>query len=427
MAPVPAGQFPHMTSLRQEFASAPALDIAAAVERGWTLPVRAGSTVAIAVGSRGIARIDEVVRAVICRLRAAGAQPFIVPAMGSHAGATAAAQAELLAGCGISEAALGVPVRASMEVKVIGQTEDGVPVHMAAEALAADGIVVINRIKPHTDLHGPIESGLLKMIAVGLGKQIGAGAFHAGVARFGFSRVVLQVARISLAKAPVLGGVALVENQRHQLARLEVLPADRIVEGEQSLLEHAKELMPRIPFDDIDLLIVDSMGKNISGAGMDPNVIGRSSSGYVSTLTQAGPRRPFVRRLFVRELTPESHGNATGLGLADFATTRLVKAIDSGATYTNALTSLSVLSAKIPIHFDSDREVLANALATLAIDDARTARVVRIRDTLSLGQIEVSETLAREGDGRPGITLEGAPAPMRFDAGGNLLPLPPPR
>ena len=412
-----------MTSLSQEFAPAPALDIVAAVERGWTFPIRPGSAVAIAVGSRGIARIDEVVRAVIGRLQAAGASPFIVPAMGSHAGATAAGQADFLAGYGISEAALGVPVRPSMEVKLIGHTDDGVPVHIAAEALGADGIVVINRVKPHTDLRGPIESGVLKMIAVGLGKQIGAGAFHAGVARFGFSRVVLQMARISLAKAPVLAGVALVENQRHQLARLEVMPADRIVETEPALLEHAKELMPRIPFDDIDLLIVDNMGKNISGAGMDPNVIGRSSTGYVSSLVQEGPRRPFVRRLFVRDLTPESHGNAVGLGLADFTTTRLVKAVDSVSTYMNALTSLSVLSAKIPIHFDTDREVLAHALGTLALEDVRAARVVRIRDTLSLGRLEISETLARESDGRAGTKVGGPPAPMHFDAAGNLMPL----
>lgn len=423
MAAVPAEQFPQMVSLRQTFPSDAPLDVTAALERGWHLDVKADSSIAVAVGSRGISRIDEVVRAILARLRRAGARPFIVPAMGSHAGATAEGQAQMLAGYGLSEQALGVPVLPSMEVEIVGHTEDGVPAHLPVEALRADGILVVNRIKPHTDLRGPIESGLIKMIAVGLGKQAGAGAFHVGVERFGFSRVVSQLARVKMAKAPFTGGVALLEDQTHHLSRLEVLRPEEIEPAEPALLQQARALMPRLPFDDIDLLIVDYLGKNISGAGIDPNVIGRGTAGYVSALLQDNPRRPFVRRLFVRDITPESRGNATGLGLADFTTSRLVRAMDPVATYTNALTSLSVLAVKIPIHFETDRQVLENALATLALDDPRTARVVRIRDSLSLEHLEVSTALLPECRGRPELVGAGPPGPMRFDATGNLLPL----
>ncbi len=421
--PLPDEQFPRVLTLRQRFESAPPLDVQAALARAWNLPVPPGSRIAVAVGSRGIARLREVVSAVLEHLRGLGARPFIVPAMGSHGGATAEGQAALLASYGITEQSLGAPVAAAMDVELVGTSEEGVAVHLAAAALASDGIVVVNRIKPHTEFRGPVESGLMKMIAVGLGKQPGAAAFHAAAARLGFPRVVSAMAQAKLAAAPFLGGVALLENQRHELVRLSVVPAGEIETTEPLLLEEARRLMPRLPLDEIDLLVVDLVGKNISGTGMDPNIIGRDTFGYSSSLGRTPERRPLVHRIFVRELTPESHGNASGLGLADFTTARFVRGMDLAKTYMNSLTSLTVLSPKIPMHFETDREVIARALGTLALADPRAARVVRIRDTLSLETMQISEACRPHLEGRPELTLEGDAAPLRFDAGGNLLPL----
>ncbi|MDX2052111.1 MAG: DUF362 domain-containing protein [Polyangiaceae bacterium] len=423
MLRIPDTHFPKLLDLTQSFPPTPALDARAVLRGSWNLDVRPGAKIAIAVGSRGISRLDEVVREVIQLLRDAGAEPFIVPAMGSHGGATAEGQAELLAGYGISEQALGVPVRASMEATLVGQTADGVPVHLAAEALRADGILVVCRVKPHTEFRGPIESGIMKMIAVGLGKELGATAFHVACQRVPFPKVLQTVARVKLEKAPFIGSVALIENQRHELQRIEVVRAEAIEQREPELLNEARALMPQLPTDDVDLLIVDYMGKNISGAGIDPNVIGRDCFGYFSSLIQEPTRKPFIRRIFVRDLTPETHGNAVGIGVADFATSRLVRAIDYPTMYMNTLTSQAILAAKIPIHFETDKDVLAHALATLALPDTRTARVIRIRDSLSLGNMQVSEAIARELSGKKNIALSSAPKPFAFDSSDNLLPL----
>ncbi len=419
---VPVDQFPRMLPLRQKYPDRATVDVKQALAATWRLDVRRGSRVAVAVGSRGITRLTEVVAAVIARLRDAGAEPFIVPAMGSHAGATAEGQAEYLAGYGITEQAMGVPIRPSMEVEVIGKTPEGIPVHMATEALRSDGIIVVNRVKPHTDFHGPVESGLLKMIAVGLGKQVGAATFHAAVARLNFTQVIASVAREKLQKARFLGGVAMVEDQRHQLARVEAVRAEDLETREPQLLDEARSLMPHLPMDEIDLLIVDYLGKNISGSGIDPNVIGRDAhTGYSAWLGQKTTRKPLIHRIFVRDLTPETHGNATGIGMADFTTMRVVKGIDRVASYMNALTSLAVLSVKLPIHYDDDREVLSKALGSLALADPRAARVIRIRDTLSLEQIQVSEACRAPLESRTDVILGGPSQAMAFDPAGNLI------
>jgi hypothetical protein len=428
MVQIPDVAFPRFVNLRQEFPASPAVDVAAELARRWPFDdLKPGARIAVAVGSRGITRIDEVVRAVVQKLKSQGAAPFIVPAMGSHGGGTAEEQAGLLAGYGVTEAAVGAPVRPSMDVTLLGETAEGIPAHIATEAYRSDGILLINRIKPHTEFHGPVESGLLKMIAVGLGKLAGAGSFHIASARMGFLPVVTSLARLKLAKAPFLGGVGLIEDQRHELARLEIARASEIEAAEPSWLAEAKRLMPRLPYDEIDLLIVDRFGKNISGAGMDPNVIGRDSFGYTTKLAPGAERRsPHVHRLFVRELTPDSHGNASGLGLADFTTARVVRAMDRDVTYVNSLTSLAVMSCKTPIYFETDREVLAHALKSVALPDTRRARVVRMRDTLSLEELEVSEAcLAEPTVAAEGVRLhvEGAPHDWRFDADGNLPPL----
>jgi len=415
-------RLPPLIAIRQRFPPSSLPDFDRVIGSG--LPaamgrLRPGARMAVAVGSRGIANLSIIVRAVIRTLQGAGARPFILPAMGSHGGASAAGQSALLADYGITEAALGVPLRPSMEVQTVGSVIPGFEVLVSREAFMADGVILINRIKPHTDFAGAIGSGLLKMLVVGLGKHAGAAQFHAAAGRLGYEHVLRAHAHALLGALRVAGGVAVLEDQRHQTARVEVLRPFEIEAQEARLCGEAKALMPRLPFKDIDLLIVDRMGKNLSGTGMDPMVIGRSIHGYslVSSADDAGVR---VRRLFVRDLTPESHGNAIGIGLADFTTTRLVQAMDRAVTSVNALTALSLQGAKVPLHFDTDREVLANALGTLGLSGPQEPRIVRIRDTLSLEELQISTALLPEVGGRADLEVIGEPRRVEFDADGNL-------
>ena len=411
-----------MMAVRQDFPKAPPLDIAATLWRDFKPSVKRGASIAVAPGSRGISNYAAVVSTVIAILKEAGAVPFIVPAMGSHGGATPEGQRGLLAEYGITEEKMGVPLRDSMAAERLGTTEEGIPVHFSAEALKADGIVLVNRVKPHTDFIGKVGSGLLKMAAIGLGKQAGAAACHAAGQKFGLERVIKGVAGVSLRKAPFLCGVAILEDPYHETARLAVVPAAEIEAREVELQAEARKLMPRLPFDDMDLLIIDRIGKNISGPGMDPNVVGRPVQGYTATLSDRS-WNPVVRRILVTDLTPESHGNAIGIGMADFTTAKLVSKIDKKSMYMNALTSLSVATVKIPITFDTDRDAVTGALGTLALEDPSKARVIRIQDTLSLGVIEVSEAFAEALKGRKELAPLGPPAEIAFDAAGNLLPI----
>jgi hypothetical protein len=411
-----------MIPVLQKFPRSPRLDLGQTLGRGFVPNVKPGARIAVAVGSRGISNLSAVVAEVIRILRGAGAQPFIVPAMGSHGGATPAGQREILEGYGCSEKAMGVPIRDSMEVEELGTTEDGIRVFFSAEALRSDGIVVVNRVKPHTDFSGKVGSGIQKMLAVGLGKQKGAASYHGAASRLGLERVIRSVGRFNLKATPILYGIALIEDGFHETARIVVLPRDEIAAREDALTEEAHRLMPRLPFEEIDFLIVDEFGKNITGAGMDPNVIGRSVHGYSSALSDRSTK-PKVHRLFVRDLTPESHGNAIGIGLADFTTSRVVRAIDPKSSYMNALTALSLLSVKIPITFDTDREAIARGLGTLALEDPSRARVVRIKSTLALEKLEVSESLAPLMTGRADLEPLRAPEEMKFDPADNLLPI----
>jgi len=415
--------FPDVFRVRQNFPALPPLDPRAALGaefnkiRGRLKP---GARIAVAVGSRGITQLPQIVSGVLDQLRAAGAQPFIIPAMGSHGGATPEGQTDVLAAYGITEQSMKVPIRPSMEVRQVGTTPDGVPVVCSVEALGADGIILVNRVKPHTDFAGTLGSGIVKMSVIGLGKRTGAATMHATASRIGHEQAIRSIARVLLQTAPILCGVAILENQFHETARLVVLPREEIESGEMPLLAEARQLMPRLPFEEIDLLIIDRIGKNISGAGMDPNITGRWVDGYSTSLLRDGRPAPFVRRIFVRELTPETHGNAIGIGLADVTTTRLVRAMDLRATSINALTALTPQGAKIPIHFDTDREAIDLTLDSLALDDPGAARIVRIADTLSLSNLEVSEALAKDVGRQPNLTVMSQPAPMQFDARQNL-------
>jgi hypothetical protein len=415
--------FPRMLRVRQNFPQPPPLDLHSTLDVEFAKVrsrITAGARIAVAVGSRGITNLSTIVATILSHLRAAGAQPFIIPAMGSHGGATPEGQGELLAGYGITEAAMGVPIRASLEVRQIGTSEEGIAVFCSVEALGADGIVLVNRIKPHTDFFGALGSGILKMCVIGLGKHTGAAAMHAAATRIGHERAIRGMARVLLRASPIVCGVAILENQFHDTAKLVVLPGEEIEMSEASLLVEARKLMPLLPFEEIDLLIIDRIGKNISGAGMDPNVIGRSVHGYSASLMREERPSPFIRRIFVRDLTPETHGNAVGIGLADVTTSRVARAMDHRATYINALTALTPQSAKIPIYFESDREAIEGTLTSLAIPDTRAARIVRISDTLSLVNLEVSEALREEVNRRADLTVSDEPQEMLFDVAGNL-------
>lgn len=418
--------FPHLRRVRQNFPRPAPLDLPAVVAAEFEklrphLPPAA--SVAVGVGSRGISHLPQIVRAACTSLQAAGARPFIIPAMGSHGGATPEGQREVLARYGITEEAMGVPIRASLEVRSVGVSADGAPAYCSVEALAADAILLINRIKPHTDfLSRTLGSGLLKMAVIGLGKKTGAATMHETASRLGHERAIRGIAEVLLREAPILGGFGIIENQYHEIARVVAVPCDAIVREEAALLAEAHALFPRLPFDEIDLLIIDRLGKDISGAGMDPNVTNRSVNGYSSLLARDDRPAPFIKRIFVRDLTPATHGNAIGIGFADATTTRLVRAVDFRATNTNALTALTPQGAKMPMAFDTDREAIARLLESLALPAGAGPRVVRIADTLSVATMEISEALWAEAARRPDLVAEGDFAPMTFADDGNLAP-----
>jgi hypothetical protein len=416
-----------MVRVRQNFPRPAPLDLRASVASEFArlrALLKPGARIAVGVGSRGITNLRSIVQAVVEQLRAAGAEPFIIPAMGSHGGATPEGQREVLATYDITEQSIGAPIRASLDVRQVGVTAEGAPAYCSVEALQADGIVVVNRIKPHTDFYGTLGSGLLKMLVIGVGKHAGALAMHRAASRIGHERAIRSIAKVLIAQAPVLGGIAILENQFHETARIVAVPRTEMEKAEEALLEEARALMPLLPFDEIDLLIVDWLGKNVSGSGMDPNVTNRWVQGYIGGLMRENRPAPFVRRIFVRNLTPESHGNAIGIGLADVTTTRLTAAMDTRVTNINALTSLTPQTAKIPIAFDTDREAIERTLGTLALNDpARQALVVRIESTLSVVDLEVSEALWGIAKSRPGLSGLSESREMDFGADGNLGPL----
>jgi hypothetical protein len=408
---------PRMVRARQSFPAGEVRDLDGALREALRAPgiagrVRKGMRVAVAVGSRGMAEIPRIARIVVEELRALGAEPFIVPAMGSHGGATAEGQAEILAGLGVTEAVAGCPIVSSMEVAELGALDNGLPVCIDRHAVGADGIVIVNRVKPHTAFSGSIESGLVKMITIGLGKQKGADSCHA----FGFGhmeRNMIAMAKVSLARAPFLFGVATVENAYDRVARIAAVPAEEILPAEPRLLAEARANMPSIPFDPLDVLVVDRMGKDISGSGMDPNITGRVSNPAIKVGRQ-------VARMAVLDLTPESHGNATALGLADIITRRLFDRVDLEATYANVLTSTVTRGGMIPLIMDNDRLALQAAVKTCNAHDLGRVRMVRIRDTLHLEEIRFSECLLDEARANPRLALLGPPEDLAFDAEGNL-------
>ncbi len=377
--------------------------------------VKRGERIAVTAGSRGIYKIDVILRAVIDSLKAEGATPFIVPAMGSHAGATAEGQKAFIASYGVTEETMGCPIVSSMETVDLGVTESGVSGWCDKNAYEADGIVVVNRVKPHTGFSSTLGSGLLKMLAIGLGKHKGAAHVHQRGVDIGYEEAIRDGGRLALSKLKLRFGVAVVENHKGETARVEAaLPADFEATDER-LIPEARRLMGRIPGDFIHLLIVDLMGKNVSGTGMDPNVIGRGMQQEKVKLDV-----PKILRLFVRDLTDESHGNAIGIGFADFATDRLVAKIDPKSTWTNVLASVSPWEAHVPIHYASDRECIETALKTAGTTPPERMRIVRIRDTEHIETMHASEAMWASLCDRADVEPLGPPREMAFDNDGNL-------
>lgn len=378
--------------------------------------IKKGDRVAVGVGSRGIAGLAKVVSTVCKLLEEKGAEPFIFPAMGSHGGGTSKGQEQVLHSLGISRETVGAEILSDAEGELAAETEEGIPVYVDRHAQKAAHLVVINRIKPHTKFKGPLESGILKMLSVGMGKIQGASILHRSAVEFGFPRVIQSVGEKVLEILPFLFGIAIIENPEKKIHSLSLLSKDNILD-EKELLKKASAIMPRIPFDEFDLLIVDEIGKDISGTGMDTNVTGRNRDilGTFNIL-------PKVHRVFVRDLTEKTGGNANGIGLADFTTRRLVDKIDFKKTYTNSLTAMSPEKAAIPVTLDNDREAIEAALDSIGLRDGKDAKIVRIKNTSELTRMYISEALLPLVPEVEGVTVEitQQPEPMSFDTTGFL-------
>ncbi|MFV0444756.1 MAG: lactate racemase domain-containing protein [Planctomycetaceae bacterium] len=415
---------PRMYRIRQQLPDGRLDDVAGSVETelsqlNLASRVRAGESVAITVGSRGIAGIDVITRAIVQHFQSLEAKPFLVPAMGSHGGATADGQREVLTGYGVTEEFVGCPIRSSMETVVVTETRGGVPVHFDKLASEADHVVVAGRIKPHTRFVGDIESGLHKMMLIGLGKHAGATVYHQAIHDFTFAEIIHDVADVVLNRCKVICGVAIVENALDQTAIIEaVRPADFAVR-EAALLRKAREYLPRLPFRSCDLLIVDRIGKDISGTGMDTNVIGRKFNDHEATDQDDAD----CRRIFVRGLTEKTHGNATGIGIAEFTNKRTIDALDYRITRVNCVTAGHPTGAMLPIWYDTDHEAIAAALSTAGRAPPEQARVLHISDTLHLSECLVSEAYAPEFSSRADLQAVDGPREMQFTADKNLVPV----
>ncbi len=379
--------------------------------------VKPGQSVAITAGSRGIANIHLVIKAIAEHFKGLGAKPFIVPAMGSHGGGTAEGQRKIIESYGITEEFCGCPIRASMETVVVCQAAEGFDVHFDKHAFEADHVVVCGRVKPHTGFYGDIESGLMKMMLIGLGKHAGARIYHRAIKDYSFGQIVRSVAREVLAKCHIVAGVAIVENGYDETAKIKAVAPDEFEDREKELLILAKKWLPTLPFKTADLLLIDEIGKNISGTGMDTNVVGRK---YLDHLARED-EWPKVRSIIIRGLTKETHGNATGIGLAEFALTRAIDATDIEVTRTNCLTGGHATGAMIPIHYPTDRQVLDVALPIIGLTEPVDTKLMWIHNTLEVAEVECSAVYLDEARSRDDLEIISDLRPLPFDKSG-LLP-----
>lgn len=414
---------PKMVPIRQEFPRPTVDDItrAAAEELRYAVPaerVRQGARIGITAGSRGISNIAQIVKAAVDYFRELGADPFVIPAMGSHGGATAEGQAHLVEHYGVTEKAVGAPIRAEMETVSLGASSDSVEAFLAKAAFESDGILLLNRIKPHTDYKGEIESGLSKICGIGLGKREGAEEYHGHLFGLGLGEAIRSAAERVAASGKIIGGLGILENAYHDTAKLAGVRTEELLDREPALLKEAKLLMPRLPLDDIHVLLCDRMGKNISGCGLDTNIIGRSVRGYqdVSSWCEG---MPVIRRIVVEDLTEESDGNATAMGLVDFITRRFYEKIDYYATAMNCFVSCGPQSGKTPFVLSCTKDALAWAIQTCG-RERRAPKVVYIRDTLHLSDLLVSEHCLPELRDNASITIVSDAQQMPFAADGYI-------
>ncbi|MDA1165009.1 MAG: lactate racemase domain-containing protein [Planctomycetota bacterium] len=420
--------YPRMLRIRQKFHAPRIDDIPAEVEQqlatlNLTSKVQAGQTVAITAGSRGIANIAVITKAICDHVKSLDATPVIIPAMGSHGGGTAEGQRAIIEAYGITEEFIGAEIRSSMETVIVDKTPQGIPVHFDQEAFNCDHVIVSGRVKPHTGFVGPIESGLHKMMLIGLGKHAGAKIYHRAILDYSFLEIIRAVADSVLEKCGILAGVAIVENAYDETGLIAAVAPEDFYKREVEVLKIATEWMPTLPFREIGLLIIDEIGKNISGSGMDTNIIGRKYNDHAAT-----DRDEFkVKRIFVRGLTEATHGNACGLGMAEFTNRRTAESVDKNITQINSITGGHPSAAAIPAHYDTDREVIDNALPTTGLAEPENSRVVQIPDTLRLGEVLVSEAFLNEVESRDDLEIISGPDEMAFDEDGNLLPVLPNR
>ncbi len=413
--------FPRMALVRQELYRREIKNLPKAIEKALS-PLRlhdrihSGMRIAIPVGSRGIDRIDEIIKAVIDYLKNLGAAPFLFPAMGSHGGATPEGQKSVLKHYGITETSMGVPILASMEVVSLGETSRGIPVFIDRFAHESEAIIVINRVKTHTKFDGEIESGLFKMMAIGMGKHKGASFYHRAAVDHGMETIIVEAGQVVLNRCPILFGLGIVENGVDRITRIEAFPTSEMLEGEKKLLKFSKKVMAKIPFDHLDLLIIDEIGKNISGTGMDSKVVGRHRD-----LIGDFWIHPHPKRILVRDLTDATEGNATGLGLADFTTRQCVEKVDMQKTAINCLTALSPEKAALPLTFPNDRDAIESGLKTVGIKPVSQFRIVHIQNTLRLEELSISEGLIPDMTASPNITPLTPFRTMAFDATGRLI------
>jgi hypothetical protein len=413
-------EFPRLLPVRQLFPSLRLADVREETLKelaasNFAAKLKPGARVAIGVGSRGISNIAAIAGAAVEFWSSRGFKPFLFPAMGSHGAATAEGQADVLAHYGIDEKNMGCPIVSSLEVESLGKTAEGIEVFFDRNAYNADAVMLLNRVKWHTDFAGKLESGLAKMMAIGLGKFAGAQRYHTFAYRLGLEKVIRSAAAKVLATGKILGGLAILEDAHHDTAKIEAVGAEGMIRREEELLELAKSWMGRIPMP-LDILIVDEMGKNISGAGMDTKVINRSVHGEANVWDTA----PRIERIFVRSLTSLSYGNAVGIGMADVIHDRLYREIAWHPTLINSLTASTPPNVRTPIHFSSDRECLERIAPTVGRMDVSEVRMGWIRNTLELASLRLSENMREEIARNPMLEVSGEAVPMVFDEEGNL-------
>lgn len=414
-------EYPQIFRVHQKFEGPRVDDVPGEVERQLSRlslgqRIRPGQSVAITAGSRGIANIHQIIKAIVDHAKKVGAKPFIVPAMGSHGGGTAEGQRQILESYGITESFCGCPIRASMETIIVCDAKEGFPVHFDKHASTADHVVVCGRVKPHTGFHGDIESGLMKMMLIGLGKHAGAKIYHRAIKDFSFGQIVRSVAREVLQRCRIVAGVGIVENAYDETARIEAVAPSEFEEREKALLVLAKQWMPRLPFPAADVLVIDEIGKNISGTGMDTNVVGRKYLEHQAAESEF----PKVKQILIRDLTEETHGNASGIGLAEFCRSRVLRKMDVHATRTNCLTGGHATGAMVPLDYETDREMLDQALSVIGLAEPPRSRLMWIRNTLKVAEVECSVAYWNEARERKDLEIVGQPRPLPLDAIGNL-------